>query len=380
VLTSESPCPRSPLWIAACCAWLALLLAVSIKCVLEPVEHSAYPCFEAGTRCWWEDKNLYEMAVCHHEYRYGPAFAVAMTPLALLPTWLGELLWNWVNIAVYFCAVCALVRWVLPGDWTPRRQAVFLSLVLLGAARMIWAAQTNALVFALVSGAAVAIRQKRWWWAALLLAVPVHVKVWPLAAALLLAACWPRQLSWRLIVSLLAVGAVPFLTKPFAWVCTQYHAWFSMLVAPAQIRHVYRDAQTIWELIYTPVNEQAYLALQLAAAVVTLGLCWWHRRRAGSTARLLTFILVMWTAWQLVFGPGTERNTFGLIAPLSAWGLLTALGEKRGRTLMCVAFALTTAASFGVVERVLMGFFPAVVAMHPLGVLLFVAWLLDWAR
>ena len=409
-MTSETSGRRSPLWITACCAWLALLLAVSIKSVVEPVEHSAYPCFEAGSRCWCEGKNLYEMAVCGHEYRYGPAFAVAMAPLAQLPTWLGGLLWNWVNIAAYFCAVCALVRWVLPSPWRGTvpfsrptfaslpenrdspHQAAFLLLVLLGAARMIWAAQTNALVFALVAGAAVAIRQERWWWAAVLLAVPVHVKVWPLAAALLMTACWPRQLAWRLAVSLLGVGAIPFLTKPFAWVCSQYHAWFSMLVGPAQIRHVYRDAWTIWELIYVPVNEQGYLALQLAAAAAALGLCWWYRRRATSPAALLTFILALWTAWQMVFGPGTERNTFGLIAPLSAWGLLTALvgaisnrpyptlEEKRGRVLMCTAFALTTLANFGVVERALADFFPAVVAMHPVGVLLFVAWLLAWAR
>jgi hypothetical protein len=84
----------------------------------------------------------------------------------------------------------------------------------------------------------------------------------------------------------------------------------------------------------------------------------------------------MWAAWQMIFGPGTERNTFGLIAPLTAWGLMTALVEKRGRVLMIAAFALTTLANFGVVERTLENVFPAVVVMHPAGVLLFAVWLL----
>jgi alpha-1,2-mannosyltransferase len=414
-------CRRNPLWTLACCLWIALTLAVSVKALLDPVEHTAYPCFEAGTRCWWADKNLYSMAECGHEYRYGPAFAVLMTPLALLPTWLGGLLWYWLNIGVYFVSLLALVHWVLPGKWTPRLRAIFFMLVFLSASRMIWSGQSNALVFALVTGAAAAIANKRWWWAALLLVLPIHIKVWPLAAALLLIACWPRPLAGRFAAALAGIGLIPFFTKPFALVCDKYHAWLEMLTGPAQIRvgHEYRDAWTIWELIHSPVNPQWYMVLQLATAIATLGLCLWQRgwlaldrgtvpfssdEQWGSpqfihfcrmkigkvpdlkietvphlsifTSELLMFILVIWTAWQMLLGPGTERNTFGLIAPLSAWCLLTALEQKRGRVLISLAFALMTLANFGIVERWLSDFLPAAEVMHPVGVLLLVAWLL----
>jgi alpha-1,2-mannosyltransferase len=399
-VSSPSPSRWDRMLPAACCLWLVLAVAAGVKAYVEPLEHTAYPCFEAGTRCWWQGEDLYEMAVCGHEYRYAPAIAVAMTPLAVLPTWLGGALWYWLNIAVYCWALWALMRWVLPGDWTAGRKAAFLALVFLGSVRMIWAAQSNALIFALVAGGAVAMRRGRWWWAALFLAIPVHVKVWPLAAVLLLMACWPRQLLARFAVALAAVGAIPFLTKPFAWVCQQYAAWFSMLVGPAQVRHVYRDAWTVWELIHGSVDPRAYMVLQLAAAAVVLLLCRRYSRRiergpgagrhnvappeqsAAASPRpvpfpaVLTFILAMWAAWQLLFGPGTERNTFGLIAPLTAWGLMTALVEKRGRVLMIAAFTLTTLANFGVVERALEEALPAVVAMHPVGVLLFAVWLL----
>jgi alpha-1,2-mannosyltransferase len=376
---------------AACCLWLALAVAAGIKAYVEPLEHTAYPCFEAGTRCWWQGADLYEATVCGHEYRYAPAIAVAMTPLAVLPTWLGGALWYWLNIAAFCWSLWALMRWVLPGDWTAGRKAAFLALVFLGSVRMIWAAQSNAMIFALVAGAAVAMRRGRWWWAAFFLAIPVHIKVWPLAVVLLLMACWPRQLLARFAVALAVVGAIPFCTKPFAWVCQEYTAWFAMLLGPAQLRqgHEYRDAWTVWELIHTPVDPRAYMVLQLAAAAVVLLLCWRrkcsrHTPCAAAGERhaeracyedVLTFILAMWAAWQLVFGPGTERNTFGLIAPLTAWGLMTAWSERRGRVLMTAAFALTTLANFGVVERALGSVFPAVIAMHPVGVLLFVVWL-----
>jgi alpha-1,2-mannosyltransferase len=363
-----------PLKLAAS-LWVLLALAVSVKAVLEPAEHTTYPCFEAGARCWLANVDPYTMDSCGHDYRYGPAFAVASAPLAVLPTWLGGMLWYWVTIVAYWCALGALVRWVLPGRWTPQREAIFLTLVWLGAARMIWSAQSNALVFAMVAGAAVAIRRERWWWAALLLAMPAHLKVWPLAAALLLVACWPRQLAWRLVVALLAVGAVPFLTKPWGWVCHEYYQWYCLLVGPAQERHVYRDAWTIWELFQSPVDVRAYLVLQLGAAAAALAFCWRQRRSAAEAGWPLTCILATWAAWQLVFGPGTERNTFGLIAPLSAWGLLTALEENRGRSLMCSAFVLMIVANFGVVERAVADLIPPAVVMHPLGVLLFAAWL-----
>ena len=371
---------RSRLLGVAMLLWAALAVSVGVKAVIEPVAHTAYPCFETGARLWWQGKDVYDPAVCPHDFRYGPVFAVALAPLALLPSTLGGLLWGWLNIGAFFWSLRALLRQVLPGHWTPRREAIYLVLVLAGSVRMIWSGQSNPLIFALVAGAAVSLLNRRWWWAGLLLAIAVHIKVWPLAAALLLTACRPRQLGWRFAVSLAVVGTMPFLTGPPAWVCRQYYGWYLALIGPAQIRHIYRDAWTIWELIHSPVSPQGYLALQLTMAAVVLTLCLWQRRRAATDGRLLTFVLAIWAAWQLLFGPGTERNTFGLIAPLSAWAVLTCLEEKRGRVVMGAAFVLITASSFGMVERGLMDFFPAILAAHPLGVLLFATWLLGWTR
>ena len=160
---------------------------------------------------------------------------------------------------------------LLPGPWTPRREGVFLCLVLLGTVRSFWSGQTNLLIFALVALGAMAIADRRWWRAALLLAAPIHIKVWPLAAAGLFVACRPRPLAVRLGVCLLGLGAIPFLTKPFGWVCRQYEGWFALLTGPAQIRHTYRDTWTIWEAIHPPVHPTVYMVLQLTTAAVVLG-------------------------------------------------------------------------------------------------------------
>ncbi len=263
---------------AAWLLWIMLACAVSVKAVLVPVKHSVYPCFEAGGRAWLAGIELYPFC-CEHEFRYGPVCAMALAPLARLPSAWGGLLWIWLDLGVFFLALQALMKRILPGPWTPGRASVFLCLVWLGIVRSIWSGQSNLLIVGLVALGVVAMAHKRWWLAALMLAIPVHIKVWPLAATGLLVACRPRQLAVRSAVCLLGVGALPLLTKPYDWVWRQYCGWYGALVGRAELRHEYRDAWTIWEAFHSPAkahvpvtvdHPHVYLAVQLAAG----GWCW----------------------------------------------------------------------------------------------------------
>jgi uncharacterized membrane protein YozB (DUF420 family) len=232
---------------------------------------------------------------------------------------------------------------------------------------------------AMLVGAAAAIVERRWWLAALLITVPVYIKVWPLAAALLLIACWPRPLAGRFGIACAGLGLAPFCVKNWSWVAQSYSAWFGALTGPVmQTRHIYRDFWTIWEQ-FVPVQPQAYLAVQLTTALLLLAGCLWIRRRAASERITLTLVLGLWAAWQLLFGPGTERNTISLIAPLTSWGLIAAHAERRRWGWMLTAFTLLTVFSFGLFERSVQNHFPAVVAALPVGVLAYLAWLMAYA-
>ena len=304
--------------------WLALAVVIVVKTTQNPGNHSTYPLFRVASLAWWDGVNVYDREVFGGEYRYGPSCAMALGPIAWLPCRIGAVLWALMNVGVAFWAIRALAQRVLPGMQTPLARDLLLAVSVFPCAHCLYSSQTNLLVFALVAFAAIAILDERWWLAALLLAIPVHIKVWPLAGALLLAACWPRRLAWRLPIALAAVAALPLLAKPPAWVWEQYVHWCRLLVGPAQFRHAYRDAWTIWELISSPVDPRLYAVLQLATAAAALGLCLWQASRVSPERRVL-FVLACWTAWQLVFGPGTERNTFALIAPLTSWALVVAV-------------------------------------------------------
>jgi hypothetical protein len=377
--------PRSHLFNLAIQLWIVLLIALTIKDIGWPLEHSNYPVYECGARRWWSEKNMYvsggeQISGVPVDYRYGPTFAIALAPLAFLPTQWGSGLFSWITMAIFFYCARELVRQLLPGRWTPFRQGLYFLLLLLTATRMLWALQINPVVFAAIAGAAIAIKNQRWWTASFLLAIAVHIKIWPIAAALLMIACWPRQLSWRLVAALAIVFAMPLLTKPYSIVFQQYKWWYEDIVGPAQIRHMYRDAWTIWEQIHPPVWHKGYMALQLLAGMLVLIVCLWQKRRSQNPDYLLTLLLGLWAAWQMVFGFATERNTFGMIGPLTAWALVTAIKDRWWLTWMSVTFVLTTVLSNGTVERALSPKIPFILCVHPIGSMLFALWLVGYAR
>src|SRR5262249_37490218 len=138
------------------------------------------------------------------------------------------------------------------------------------------------------------------------------------------------------------------------------------------------DAWTIWEQIHAPVDKQAYFILGAAAGLAVLGWILWlrHSRRTDrSEAEIVTYTLAAWASWQLLFGPGTERLTYLIIAPFSAWAGITSLVERRPKWLAVAAFLPTFLLGAGFAERILVRIAPAAVALQPVGVTVFAAWL-----
>ena len=263
-----------PTWLfrIAVSTWIALVVAVAIKGFVSPKIHNSYFAFQYGVQLFWADLNMYTLSL--NEFRYGPTFAVAFTPLTNFPLGVGAAIWMVCNVVVFFWSLRILVRDVLPADWTPDREATFLLVSLAASFRGMWSAQTNPLIFACVVAAMSAIQRRRWTWAAFFLAVPVHIKIWPLAAALLLVACWPRQLAWRFMGALAAVAAVPLVTK---WPAAVSLAEVLRMVPGRDgpddgARHTYRDMWTVWDLIHQPVDPQAYRLLQLSTALLLLAM------------------------------------------------------------------------------------------------------------
>ena len=142
--------PKTDWMRLAVLLWIILTVAVSVKTVTQPTRRTVYPVFALGSQHWWQDAPLhadYSDETGTDIYRYSPTFAIAFTPFALLPDWLGGLLWNLLCIGVFFLSMRKLVETLLQGAWPPWREGMFLCLALVGSVRGIWAAQSNGLLF-----------------------------------------------------------------------------------------------------------------------------------------------------------------------------------------------------------------------------------------
>jgi alpha-1,2-mannosyltransferase len=367
--------------------WIILAVAVCLKSAIVGGDYSSvYPMFAGASHHWWADQSLYGHYANLDGFRYSPVFAIAFTPFDLLPNPIGPMAWSLVSIGVLVWAMRVLARNVLPGDWPPRREGWFLGLALVGSIVGIWALQTNALVTALLALALASIVRERWWAASLCLAVPVFIKLWPIALVMLLVVFWPRQLSWRFALMCVVLAAIPFLTRPPSTVLWQYHEWYVDLTGPLQGRWPgYRDAWTIWETLCSlfhgeadwnrPAVRHVYMSIQLATSAVVLAWCLWQSRRSRSTGHLLTLIFSMWASWQLLFGPATEQLTYGIIAPSASWAVLVSVAERRARWLTTTVWATFSLLPAGDIEQPVLAVFPGGQVLLPLGVALFVVWL-----
>jgi alpha-1,2-mannosyltransferase len=382
-------------------AWVILAVAAAAKQIVEGPSHNVYPIFAAAARHWWADVPLHARYEGLDLFLYSPTSAIAFTPFALLPDRLGGMLWSVGSIALWVWALRVVVRDVLPGEWTHRSEAVFLGLALVNSARGVWSAQSNSLIFALAVFALAAVKREHWWRAALLLACCTLVKLWPAMLAAMLVIFWPRKLLGRFAAATAALAALPFLTRPPWTVIEQYRGWYLCLTGPVQTRLPgFRDAWTIWEQVDPPVFKPGYVGIQVATALVLLGWCFWQSRRAAAAADLrvdlpeggrcergrseggvvpvrnvLTWVLASWVAWQLLFGPGSERLTYQLYAPLAAWAVVASVAAGRGRALSLFAWLATGLLGTGGVERMLLPWLHAAPMILPLGGVLFIAWM-----
>lgn len=356
--------------------WAVLWVVVSVKFIVQPERKSVYPCFADSSINWWADRNLYDNEAYSTGFRYSPTFAVAFSAFAVFPPTVGGILWSALNIGLLVCALRLLVKEIFPGSWTRMQEAGFLILCLVGCTRAIWSAQSNALVFALAALAVVCLKKERWWGAAFILAAAVHIKLWPAALALLLMARFPFQLGPRFATACAVLVLPPFLTRPLPVVVQQYQNWYDLLTGPYRtLRQAgLRDAYTIAENFGTYIDDRVYTLLQLGMAGLALLWCLRLTRITTSKEAYFTGVLTTWVCWQLLVGPGTERLTFLLAAPIASWALIVSMQELCYRGLALTAWLLLVPLGMGAVERVLLPVAAWSPAILPLGILPLMAW------
>lgn len=305
---------RRTAWMIVIILWAALIIGVLIRSLLKPGSGTVFPIFHTAGGRWLHGENLYSGGT---DYLYSPLVAALFSPLALPPLWLANIVWRLGVIAAYLAAVR---KWLRDGTARiPARNHALVFLILLPlSVGSINNAQANPLVVALVMFALIAARSTRWAVAALCIGVVAYLKIYPLAAGLLLAVIFPRQFSWRLFAALLALGALSFILQKPAYVAEQYHNWVATRAVDERHHDVMNRPRDLWTLLAAcriELNLRFYFILQILGGGVIAALCFVGRLKKWGNDRLLTLIFTLVCCWMLLLGPATESSTYILLAP-----------------------------------------------------------------
>jgi Glycosyltransferase family 87 len=234
--------------------------------------------------------------------------------------------------------------------------------------------------------AIVAAHRRQWTLSAVCLGLTAYLKIYPISVGLLLVLLYPRQLGWRLFVTLLLMGAFAFLLQNPNYVLEQYQRWVGTRAADDRRMNMDispRDFAMLLKALQVNLSSRIFLVLQLLAGIGVAAACIYGRIRNWSEDRLLIVIFNLGTCWMLLFGPSTEDATYAMIAPPIALAMAQAFGRRKSLDwsgiLLCASFAVL------LIGLALNAFFslkktPYTMSVQPLGALMFLVYALGKER
>src|SRR6202035_2749889 len=191
----------------------------------------------------------------------------------------------------------------------------------------------------LVMIAILAASEKRWIVSALALGFSAYLKIYPLSVGLLLVLLYPRQLGWRLALTLILMGALTFVLQRPSYVLEQYQRWFSTRAADDRRMNIDiapRDFTMLLRLLHIYLSARLILMLQILAGAAAAAICLVGRVRKWSERRLMICVLTTGTCWMLLFGPATEDATYAMIAPAVAFAVVEGFNREGALGIPCV--------------------------------------------
>lgn len=198
-MAHDAPRTPSEKWFVALA--LALLVYVAVLAGVAAYQAARGP---AGTNDFEDFHRTVTHFLKHRTYTqeygafgYPPFFVMLMVPLAIEPVWLASLIWSAANVVMLAAVISLVDRIIVP----PRvgnpliRVAVPVACCMAYIHACLFLGQLGILVLFLLVIMWVLYEQKQEWWAGLMLALAIQVKVFP---ALWLA-YWLVKRRWRLV-------------------------------------------------------------------------------------------------------------------------------------------------------------------------------------
>jgi hypothetical protein len=361
--------------------WSMVLLIICFRVARFYPQHDVFVDYFGAGRKWIAAQALYPTT---RGFVYSPLIAACFAPFAFLPERLGSILWRVLNAAIFFWAI---FWWLKMGlhNRIPRKSfgLVFLLLLPLSIGNFN-NGQVNPMLIGLLMIAIVAAYSNRWITSALCIGISVYLKIYPLSVGLLLLVIYPRQLGWRLAVTLLLLGLLPFALQQPAYVFEQYQRWFASRAADNRRMNLDiapRDFAMVLRVVQINLSGYGVLVLQVLAGAAAAAVCVFGRFRKWSEERLLICVFTLGSCWMLLFGPSTEDATYVMLAPALVLALVQAFYQPKFfimHLLLCTSYVVLL---LGLAMNSFLSLKKGVYTMsvQPFGALIFAIYAVTWS-
>jgi hypothetical protein len=295
-------------------------------------------------------------------------------------------LWLFLNVGFFLAGVTSIMKshlFVL----TRRAQAAFALFVLVPLTMgNLDVAQANPLVIGLVMLSVARAKDGRVWWAALFIALGVYLKLYPIAIALLILTAIPFRFTIPLLMTLIALGLLPFLLQRPPYVQDQYRIWILSRVTDNRLEYSGVHAPLdMWFLLTRVagwgIAPSIYRVLQILAGGSVALYCLVGRRRQWPPARIFAGLFCFGSIWMTLFGMATEGFTYLLLAPAVAFACFQSLDHPHSRWLRPLGLSALILLLLAVAKNSLIprwNQIPWLHALQPMAALLFSGYCLYW--
>jgi Glycosyltransferase family 87 len=331
----------------------------------------------------------------HGEYLYGnwrgfiysPGIAAFFVPFAILPSTVAYALWLLLNVSVFLFGFATLVGSNIVPGLNHGSSGLCYLLLLLCAIGNLDVGQANPFVAGLLMFAVSAVNRDRWNTAALCIALATYFKIYPFAVGMLICVIAPRRFTWRMLLALLILAALPYLFQHWSYVTDQYHAWFTTRASDNRLNYSFKHAPIdLWFLIHTiahlPIPAWSYPIIQLGTGGLIALFSIRSLRQNWDRKRLLCMQFFLVSIWMTLCGPATEAHTYLLMAPALVLALVKSIRDPQSVLLRIIIF---TACFLQVVHSTRIDHFfhnkhELVFIPLPVSALLFLGYCLLWFR
>ncbi len=307
-----------------CVFWFGMLIAV-IATALEVSRgrNANYIVYSDATRMFWEGITPYTMSFveAHGRYfLYPPAFCVLLSPVLLMPWWLGPFVWNLGNYSLF-----ALAIKTLPRQFDAYKHRIFLFLLPL-LLQAIFCYQYNTVVCYLFIFAFSLMERGKGHWAALLIMLSASTKVYggiELAMLLMYSKPW-RNIGIGILAGAIMM-ALPLLNPNFDNPLQLYGDMASIL-------NTHNSAVDYVGLLYARGLKWLFLpnsAIVQGVVLVLMAVLFFIRHNRWGDLRFRTQCLAALMGYVILFSGCPETHTY--IIAIAGYLMAFWLQKKRTR-------------------------------------------------